>query len=493
MSMAVSASMLYDYIQCPHRVWLDFYGDGDLRDPTTAFNRLLWDRGHAFEKELVDGLDVPYLDLRSAPNSERLGLTKDAMEAGEDLIYGGRLLVGDMLGEPDLLRKHGGGYVAGDIKSGAGFEGGSEDIGGKPKPHYAVQLAFYTDIIEQMGACGSRTPFVWDINGQEAPYDLDLPRGTRSPSTLWSDYSTVLAAVKAIVSRSSETTPAFCGACSNCHWRTLCDDDLEKKDDLTKIPGIARKKRDAFAPYCPTVRALADIDLDELIDGKKTVIPRVGIDSLRRFQARAQLQCAPDGQPYFEKAVSLPSVGVELFFDVETDPFRDYCYLHGFLERQVGSGGAERYVSFFADEPNPKAEERVFADAWSYVASHPAAAIYFYSHYERTTWRKLANRYSNVASEADVDAVFERELSIDLCKIVGSKMIWPTRNHGLKTVAKFLGFSWRDEDPSGAASIEWYHRWVDTSDDAVRSRILMYNEDDCVATRVLLDGLRALE
>ncbi len=46
--------------------------------------------------------------------------------------------------------------------------------------------------------------------------------------------------------------------------------------------------------------------------------------------------------------------------------------------------------------------------------------------------------------------------------------------------------------PSGAASIEWFDRWVKGRDPADRQRILDYNEDDCRATRVLLDGIRAL-
>ncbi len=45
---------------------------------------------------------------------------------------------------------------------------------------------------------------------------------------------------------------------------------------------------------------------------------------------------------------------------------------------------------------------------------------------------------------------------------------------------------------SGAASIEWYHRWVETGDSATRQRILDYNEDDCVAMRVLLDAIEDL-
>ena len=43
-----------------------------------------------------------------------------------------------------------------------------------------------------------------------------------------------------------------------------------------------------------------------------------------------------------------------------------------------------------------------------------------------------------------------------------------------------------------AASIEWFHRWVETGDKDIRQRILDYNEDDCRATRVLLDGIRQL-
>lgn len=46
--------------------------------------------------------------------------------------------------------------------------------------------------------------------------------------------------------------------------------------------------------------------------------------------------------------------------------------------------------------------------------------------------------------------------------------------------------------PLGRTSIEWFDRWVTTRDPAVRQRILDYNEDDCRATRVLLDGIRTL-
>ena len=54
-------------------------------------------------------------------------MTLAAMDRGEVLIYSGRVSAGGLLGVPDLLRRSDSGYIAGDIKSGAGEEGGGDD------------------------------------------------------------------------------------------------------------------------------------------------------------------------------------------------------------------------------------------------------------------------------------------------------------------------------------------------------------------------------
>ena len=59
---------------------------------------------------------------------------------------------------------------------------------------------------------------------------------------------------------------------------------------------------------------------------------------------------------------------------------------------------------------------------------------------------------------------------------------------GLKVLATRAGFSWRDEDPSGEASVGWYLEAVGpdpVAASAARSRLLAYNEDDVLATRAL--------
>jgi len=481
--------MLYSYTTCPHRVFLDLFGDPADRDEVSPFVELLWERGHTFEEQTIAGLGVPFLNLRDAPRAQREALTLRAMQAKELLIYRGRISHGSLLGEPDLLRWTGSEYEPGDIKSGAGLEGATENVAGKPKRHYAVQLALYTDILRRQGFSKSKRAFVWDIHGDEVSYDLAVPR-TRQGVPMWEEYDAVLADVRAIADRQVVTRPGLISACSLCHWRSHCEREIVDADDLTLIPELGRSTREKFPPGLATVSDLARADLTDLIADGRSVVPGIGEATMRKYHARAVLQKRPSAGPYFTDAVRLPEGRTELFFDVETDPFRDLCYLHGFVERTGRTPTSERYVAFFADEAIDEAERDAFAQAWNYVRAHRDAIVYYYSHYERTIWRRLARRYPDVATEADVLTLFEQGRFVDLYSdVVKSRMVWPTTSLSLKVLATYLGFTWRDTDPSGAASIQWFHQWVETGDPSIRQRILEYNEDDCRATRVLVDRL----
>ena len=487
--------MLYDVVQCPHRVTMDTFGDTGKRDKVSPFVQLLWDRGTAFEKQVISQLQQPFLDLSIFSGDEKERLTREAMARHEPLIYGGRISSDDLLGDPDLLRLEGESYVAGDIKSGSGEEGGSDDSGddGRPKVHYAVQLALYTDVLSKLGLSAGRRAFVWDIHGQEVIYDFDELYGVKNPTNLWYKYAEALAEARRIAAQAEITLPAFSSVCKNCVWYSACVAELVQADDLTLIPFLGRSKRDVMYDRVSTVHDFAAINPDAFITGNTTMFRGIGPGSLRKFHARAQLISTPQSQPYLSEPISLPTSDHELFFDIEVDPMRDICYLHGFVERRNGDNDAERFVYFLAETPDAAEEERAFRGAWEYMQSSPAAAIYYYSKYERTIYRKLQAKYSGVCSAAEVEQLFHPTRAVDLYfDVVFKATEWPTRDFSLKTLAKFLGFKWRDTHPSGAASIEWYDRWVQTGDKEIRQRILDYNEDDCRATRVLLDGIRGL-
>ena len=480
----ITASMLYDLVGCPHRVTMDLFGNQADRHPFNAFVQLLWDRGTAHEDDVVETLVPSPLDLSGFSGEEKEHRTREAMEAGVPLIYSGRITAANLIGEPDLLRKEGPGYITGDIKSGSGEESGDDGDDGKPKKHYAVQLALYTDILERIGRSVARRAFILDIERKEVSYDLTGP--------LWDTYQSCLLQAQAIVNHESTTLPAYAGACKLCVWYSACLRDLTGKNDLTLIPELGRAKRDAMIGRIATIRDLAKINPSEFIVKKKTVFPGIGPETLEKLHARALLLTA-DGRPYLREPVALSMADTELFFDIEVDPMRDLCYLHGFVERRGGRNDAERFVAFFAEDTTPEAEEEAFKKAWRYIQASQPCAIYYYSKYERTIYRKLQEKYSEVCSAEEIEKLFSSALTVDLYYDVVRKYTeWPTRDYSIKTLARYLGFDWRDEHPSGAASIEWFDRWAQTRDPAVKRQILEYNEDDCRATRVLLDGIRGL-
>jgi predicted RecB family nuclease len=237
---------------------------------------------------------------------------------------------------------------------------------------------------------------------------------------------------------------------------------------------------------------LASANIETLIRGTKA-FPGVGADSLRKFHARAILATTKDAKPYLTKKPVLPVADTELFFDIETFPMRGFCYLHGFVVRHKGDVSTEKFYSFFAEEISADAERAAFGAAWSFIRSQ-SAAVYVYSRFERTTYKKLAAKYPEVCSVAEVEAFFASNLVKDLyADIVCSGSEWPTMNYSIKSIARFLGFEWRDTHPSGAASIEWFHRYSQTRDAELRQRILDYNEDDCRAMRVLADAIKQME
>jgi predicted RecB family nuclease len=490
LSHVITASMLYNLVTCPHRVTMDLFADPAERDPANPFVELLWERGSAYEAQVMGALGVPFLDLSDYTTDEKERRTTAAMDARVPLIYNGRIQCANLLGVPDLLRLEAGGYVPGDIKSGAGEEGPDDES--KPKRSYAVQLALYVDVLERQGRLAERRAFVWDIHGDEVPYDLLAPQGKRDPRSLWQDYQDALAQARPIAAGTAHTRPARAAGCKLCHWYTSCTAQLEADDDLTLLPELGRAKRDVLRETFPTVHELAAANLTIHVRGAKTSFPGIGPETLLKFHARAKLH-ATGGAPYAKKTLSFPARAVELFYDVETDPMQDICYLHGFVVRENGNNSMETYVGFFADEPTAEGEERVFRDAYAFIHARQPCALFYYSPYERTTLAKLATKYPGVCSQDDVAELFASPDALDLYHgVVRPHTEWPTSDMSIKTLARRLGFSWRDANPSGAASIQWFAEYLRTRDPAGRQRILDYNEDDCRAMRVLLDGLKAL-
>jgi predicted RecB family nuclease len=236
---------------------------------------------------------------RQHAQTGRSQATRAAIKRGDILIYSGRLSVDELLGEPDLLRKKGSGYVAIDIKSGSGEEGGDEDEDGKPKKTYGVQLALYTDILDRLGVSAGRYGYIWDVRGEEIRYELNAPLGPKSPS-IAEVYRDAKAAVEGTLAQEQKTLPARASVCKQCVWGSSCLRDMMGAGDLSLLPQLGRAKRDALMPVFPTVTGLASADLSRYAGSKKSPFPGVSANTLAKFQVRARL--AVDSEPHHSSA-----------------------------------------------------------------------------------------------------------------------------------------------------------------------------------------------
>ena len=54
----ISATQIYNYVQCPHRVSLDVFGNPAERDEPNAFVELLWEQGITHENAIVATLGI---------------------------------------------------------------------------------------------------------------------------------------------------------------------------------------------------------------------------------------------------------------------------------------------------------------------------------------------------------------------------------------------------------------------------------------------------
>lgn len=488
----ITPSILYDYMQCPHKVWRDVHGPKtELVEEDNPFLKLLWERGIQHEAKTIAEFAHEYVDCSKGAELERIEKTNAALAGRAEYIYQGILAHGDLFGIPDLLHWDGAEYYPIEIKSGSAEDGNEGD--GKLKKHYAMQLALYCEILHRRGLNTSRKGFVIDTTGERFEYDLSTPQGARTPETYWESYLRMRDEVMELLAGSVSNDPAMCGTCKNCGWYHSCKKWCEREQDLTQLFEMGRSKRETIKRDLAASRLseLVLVDRDILVTRKKTdkdFLKGIGAGTIEKLIFRAKLMM--DGsEPHIHQVFEFPKVSAELFFDIESDPTQDFVYLHGFWVRD---GNGERFEHFTARNVSPEAEAEVFQQALKFIGSFDEndRAVYYYSAYEKACYRRLSRKYPDVITEAEVDTIFDHRNSVDLYAIVSKMTDWPLSSYGIKSIAQYLKFQWRDETPSGALSIQWYNDFLTSGDEKFLNRVLEYNEDDCKATLVVKDYLK---
>ena len=494
-----TASTLYDYTQCPHRVWRDIYGPQEEKiKEVNPFIKLLWERGIKYEKKVIQEIGQ-FTDLSLGSQKERIKKTSEALRNKSPLIYQGVITHENLLGIPDLLKRMPDStYIPIEIKSGMGREGVDEETGeGKLKKHYAIQLCLYVEVLQRLGFENKNIGWILDIKGEKVEYNLNEPMGVRNKMTFWEYYEQSKNNVGLLLKNKAENKPAIAGVCKLCPWYDSCKKWCKDNKDLTGIFYLGRSKRDIINEDLCINRTdqLSVCDIEEAVNQKKNdkeFLKGVGEKILNKLIRRAQI-LEDTKKPVIYQEINFPKVSYELFFDIEDDPTQEFVYMHGVYIR---NGNQEKFIDFTAKEFSRRAEKEAWKRFWEYIKSLPKNdfSIYYYSPHEKSTYKKLQKMYPEVISEQELEEFFNRSQTIDLYNDVVLKHTdWPLSSYSIKDIATYLGFKWRDETPSGALSIQWFNKYLENNEPKILKRILEYNEDDCKATMVLKDNIEQIQ
>lgn len=216
-----------------------------------------------------------------------------------------------------------------------------------------------------------------------------------------------------------------------------------------------------------------------------------------------QARVAIVGHPHLARDVEyveIPRAVIERDIDIEDAD--GHCYLIGALDtgKRVIAGRTKsrrEYRPFVDWSSGGKKEHKVFADWWRDTqhmlaysrAQHYSFCMYHYTDHEGRYFRALAERHAGkpgVPTLADLEEFLESSTWVDMHPIVAGQIIWPAEDVTLKSIARYLQFNWRDDQPGGGNSIAWYRQATTSTAPyerrVARKRLLEYNEDDVRAT-----------
>ena len=312
------------------------------------------------------------------------------------------------------------------------------------------------------------------------------------------------------------TSPYWHRDCLNCQFAEHCEQELNSRDDvsLTRFTSLHQQRtlrtngvntRRQLAQLSPLIAQRAKRNADPSPDAPLEERLATSIERLDELIYRARAHVAGSSlRIVAPEEVSCPRADVEI--DVDMESYNDATYLWGAYVtlRTPVEGISEGYHAFVEwDELNDESEARIFGEFWQWLSDirrrcqengRTLAAYCFWAQAENGAMsRAVRSPLEGGPSQSDLDAFWQQQPAqwIDLHE-QAKNQIQTEGPLGLKLLAGATGFSWRDENPSGEASMTWFEEATGPDAELAaksRTRILEYNEDDCRATLALREWL----
>ena len=183
----------------------------------------------------------------------------------------------------------------------------------------------------------------------------------------------------------------------------------------------------------------------------------------------------------------LPQKERNLYFDFETtETFtketRSFVYLIGIWDKEAG-----KFVSFVAK--SEEEEEKIFKQFADYMGDPKKTALYHWTEYEVKKMKDLCSKYPAISE--DLQKLIS--VCVDLKVVMEKAFYFPSPSLSLKAAAPAFGFKWRQTDCGAMDSMVYFTKWLKGGEDFLLAKVLMYNEDDCLAMLFIEDFLKQTE
>ena len=461
MKSSITEKTFYQYLKCPNWVYFDAHAEEDR--PHEPLMLRLIDDGLVDEKKRNIISDRPNVaEVTAEDLDQAFEQTLTFMREGRDTIYGAVLIDQHWVGHPDVLEKVEGRsrlgdyyYIAADIKRSRYL-----------KDDHRFQGCFYAELLERIQGVKPTQGYVINPDKEITSYLVE---------DFEAEYSLTLNEIEKIISGQRPVHFVTSG-CKQSPWFGECRDESESCEDISLLNRVWREEVHRLKEA--GVEKISELALKSVAD-LEGLVPDVSSGRLEIM--RDQAIAITENRHIIRHGVEMPESDVELFFDIESDPLRDFDYMFGVLKVEKGQ---EEYVQFFAE--SPEQEGAMWKDFVAFIEQHIDAPIYHYGWFEMEVVQRFGAKYgiSPMAKEA-----LEKNM-IDILALLRPAVIFPLSFYALKDIATYIGFEWRAKDASGANSVLWFEKWLQEKTPKLLQKIAEYNEDDVRATYRLQRWLR---
>jgi hypothetical protein len=284
--------------------------------------------------------------------------------------------------------------------------------------------------------------------------------------------------VTALIFNSSPPDLILNRHCAECEYQARCKQKAIESDDLSLLSAMTEKERGTY-------RSKGIFTVNQLsytFRPRKT--PKRAKNPARPHYLALQALSIRENVVYVHGDPQLPGSESKVFLDIEGLPDSDFYYLIGAL---FAINGQETFHSFWADRDSD--EPNIFAQFVDAVCLLPDFHVFHFGNYETIALKRAKQKLPDLL-KPKIDMILGR--SVNVLSVVHPHVYFPTYSNGLKEIGRFLGYARVQEDATGLQTIPWRKMWETNNDLGLKSRLIQYNQDDCVELKRLCEFIGRL-